>query len=104
MHRSRCCHNQVAVEEADGCLAAVLHPDLRGDGFNDQLDQFLGLGILVARLILLAIVLAALTKEATLAAPATPAAAPTTATTAASATTTTATGLAAAGRIRKIKL
>src|SRR5437867_2742864 len=66
MHRSRRRHNQVAVEEPDRRLAAVLHPDAGRNGFDNQLYQFLGLYILLARLVALLIIIATLSKEASL--------------------------------------
>src|SRR5690606_30251075 len=39
--------DQVAVEEADRGLAAVLGPDVGADGLDDQVDQLFGLGALV---------------------------------------------------------
>src|SRR5437899_897325 len=106
MHRTRRRHNQIAVEEPDRRLAAVLHPDARRYGLDNQVHQFLGLGILIARLVPLAVILSTLTEETSRAAAA--AASSSASTTAATSTptpTTTATARAAAiGGIGEIKL
>jgi len=91
MHRSRRCHDQVSVEEADRRLAAIPHPDGRRDNIHYQVDQRVGLGILVARLIVLLIPVLVLAEHLLAAA-------------VAANTTSAATGLAAAGRIRQVKL
>src|SRR5207249_2314046 len=61
----------------------VLHPDARRHRLDDQIHQFLGLGILVPRLVLLAVLRGALSEQASR-----PAAAANTSATTATATTT----------------